>query len=112
MQTRCSPRETRSSIYPRLSTEAIIQETRRRDFYTTAALDFDFDAHAGEPAEWLKFLSQLWTDDPASVATLQEWIGYLLTLDTRQEKILLLIGPKRSGKGTIARVISRIGRQR
>jgi putative DNA primase/helicase len=35
---------------------------------------------------------------------LQEWAGYLLTADTRQQKILLLVGPKRSGKGTIARV--------
>jgi putative DNA primase/helicase len=32
-------------------------------------------------------------------------MGYLLTPDTRQQKILMLVGPKRSGKGTIARVI-------
>jgi putative DNA primase/helicase len=47
----------------------------------------------------------LWPNDPQSIATLQEWFGYLLTLDTRQQKILLLVGPKRSGKGTIARLI-------
>ena len=32
-------------------------------------------------------------------------MGYLLTSDTRLQKILILVGPKRSGKGTIARVI-------
>ena len=33
-------------------------------------------------------------------------MGYLLTTDTSQHKILLVVGPMRSGKGTIARVIS------
>jgi putative DNA primase/helicase len=32
-------------------------------------------------------------------------MGYLLTPDTTHQKILMLIGPKRSGRGTIARVI-------
>lgn len=31
--------------------------------------------------------------------------GYFLTNDTRQQKLFMLVGPKRSGKGTIARVI-------
>src|SRR5262249_33341349 len=39
------------------------------------------------------------------VATLQEWFGYCLLPDTSQQKILLLVGPKRSGKGTVARVL-------
>ena len=39
---------------------------------------------------------------------LQEWFGYCLTADTRQQKILMLIGPKRSGKGTIARVLRQV----
>jgi putative DNA primase/helicase len=74
-------------------------------FFTTAALDFDFDPIAPRPAAWLQFLHQLWPDDAESIDTLQEWIGYLLIVDTRQQKILLLVGPKRSGKGTIARVV-------
>jgi putative DNA primase/helicase len=32
-------------------------------------------------------------------------LGYLLTADTSQQKILLMVGPPRSGKGTIGRVI-------
>jgi putative DNA primase/helicase len=74
-------------------------------FFSRNCLDFDFRLDAPRPAAWLDFLARLWPDDSQSVGTLQEWAGYLLTLDTRQQKILLLVGPKRSGKGTIARVI-------
>jgi putative DNA primase/helicase len=74
-------------------------------FFATAGLDYDFDPRPPRPANWLDFLQQLWSDDPQSIAALQKWFGYLLTQDTRQQKILLLVGPKRSGKGTIARVL-------
>jgi putative DNA primase/helicase len=57
---------------------------------------------------WLHFLDQLWPDDPPSIALLQEWFGYCLTLDTRQQKMLLIVGPRRSGKGTIGRVLSQL----
>jgi putative DNA primase/helicase len=40
------------------------------------------------------------------VALLQEWMGYCLTHETRLQKILLLVGPPRAGKGTIARVLT------
>jgi putative DNA primase/helicase len=53
----------------------------------------------------LEFMTSLWGDDPEAVACLQEIFGYLLTTDTRQQKIFLLVGPKRSGKGTIGRVL-------
>lgn len=80
--------------------------------FTTAALDYDFDSEAPEPVAWLKFLDELWPDDAGSVKSLQEWFGYFLVPDTGQQKILLVIGPKRSGKGTIARVLTAlIGRE-
>src|SRR5262249_16435837 len=50
-------------------------------------------------------LAQLWPNDPQSIETLQDWLGYLLTQDTRQQKMLVIVGPRRSGKGTIARII-------
>jgi putative DNA primase/helicase len=74
-------------------------------FFTTNALDYEFDAIAPEPRAWMQFTASLWPDDPQAVAALQEWMGYCLTPDTRQQKIFFLIGPKRSGKGTIARVL-------
>ncbi len=59
----------------------------------------------GPPREWLKFLDQVWPGDQESIDTLQEMFGYLLTADTSQQKMFMIIGPKRSGKGTIGRVL-------
>lgn len=74
-------------------------------YFNTNAVAFAVDRSAPAPAAWLRFLSQLWPDDAESVALLQEWFGYLLTPDTAQQKMLLMIGPRRSGKGTISRVL-------
>jgi putative DNA primase/helicase len=78
------------------------------DFFTHNALPFAYDPGAPPPTQWLQFLATLWPDDPESIDTLQEIFGYFLTADTRQQKAFLLIGPKRSGKGTIARVLVRL----
>jgi putative DNA primase/helicase len=74
-------------------------------FFSHNALTFGFEPRAPEPQRWLAFLRQLWPNDLPSRAALQELFGYSLTADTRQQKAFLLIGPKRSGKGTIARVL-------
>ena len=76
------------------------------DLFTTVALDYDLDVKAPQPTAWLDFLNQLWPGDPESIALLQEWFGYSLTQDNSQQKMLLIVGPKRAGKGTIARVLS------
>jgi putative DNA primase/helicase len=69
------------------------------------AVDFPFEPAAPEPRQWLEFLEALWGKDAQSIAALQAWFGYCLTADTSQQKILLIVGPKRSGKGTILRVL-------
>src|SRR5262249_47887409 len=78
------------------------------DFFSRYCLDFRFDEFAPTPTAWLQFLHQLWPleQHQSSIDTLQEWFGYCLLPDTSQHKILLLIGPPRSGKGTIARILS------
>ncbi|OBI08634.1 hypothetical protein A5715_00625 [Mycolicibacter heraklionensis] len=82
-------------------------------FYNHVSVPFAYDADAPQPTAWLEFLRSLWPDDPASVELLQQWIGYIVTGRTDMQKILLLIGPTRSGKGTIARMIRNlIGRGR
>jgi putative DNA primase/helicase len=77
-------------------------------FFGLNSTDVTFDPNAPHPAEWLAFLRELWPDDAESIATLQEWFGLCLTTDTSHQKILLLVGPKRSGKGTIARVLTQV----
>lgn len=72
------------------------------------ATSFSADRAAPEPKAWITFLSQIWPGDPDSIALMQEWFGYLLTPDMRQQKMLLLLGPPRSGKGTIFRVLQEL----
>lgn len=75
-------------------------------YFNVVSVPFPYDPKALKPARWLTFLKELWPDDPSSVAALQEWFGYVLSGRTDLHKILLLIGPTRSGKGTIARVLT------
>jgi putative DNA primase/helicase len=70
--------------------------------------DVAFTPDAPAPEAWLRFLDSVWSKDPDCVSTLQEIAGYLLTPDTRFEKIFLLVGPRRSGKGTVARVLGQL----
>jgi putative DNA primase/helicase len=90
---------------PSLMTSAVASVVPTPRFFNAFALDYDFDQNASEPKNWLSFLGQIWGNDVESITSLQEWFGYLLTPDTRQQKILMMVGPKRSGRGTIARVL-------
>lgn len=74
--------------------------------FSLNAVDYDYNPSAPAPGAWLEFLHDLFEDDTESVETLQELFGYYLLPDTRQHKIGLIVGPKRSGKGTIARVLT------
>ena len=74
-------------------------------YFNLTSLPVAFNPDAPEPTEWLLFLKSLWGDDPEAIACLQEIFGYLLTTDTRQQKIFAIVGPRRSGKGTIARIL-------
>jgi len=79
-------------------------------FFTRNALEFDYDAGAPLPTRWLGFLRELWPEDNDSdvVDTLQEVFGYLLNPDTAQQKMFIFVGPLRSGKGTVARVLTHL----
>ncbi|MBY8881975.1 DUF5906 domain-containing protein [Streptomyces sp. PLK6-54] len=74
-------------------------------FFNLVSVPFDYDPTATAPT-WRRFLDRAWPDDPASIAALQEWFGYVLSGRTDQQKILLIVGPTRSGKGTIARILA------
>jgi len=78
------------------------------DLLTYAATDVAYSPAAAEPVEWLRFLRAIWPRDEESIQTLREWMGYSLTSDMTQQKILLLLGPRRSGKGTILRIMAEL----
>lgn len=86
-----------------LRTLALTPSTPR--LFSTTAIGAPWLPDAPEPTAWLAFLRSLWGDDRESILALQQLFGYLLTTDTSQQKIFALIGPPRSGKGTIARVL-------
>ena len=73
--------------------------------FCTSALDFPVVLDVPKPERWLQFVQELWPNDAESIDCLQEVFGYLLSGDTSQQKIFVLISPKRGGKGTIARVL-------
>lgn len=77
-----------------------------QQFFSLNAVDYAYTPTASAPAAWLEFLHDLFGDDIEAVETLQELFGYYLLPDTRQHKIGLIVGPKRAGKGTIARVLT------
>jgi putative DNA primase/helicase len=82
----------------------LIPRTAR--LFTTTAVTARWFADPHPCPEWLAFLRSVWGDDEESIRALQEIFGYLLTSDTSHQKLFALIGPPRSGKGTITRVLT------
>lgn len=70
--------------------------------------DYDWIDNAQKPRRFLKFLDEIWPKEKDCIEALQMFFGYCLTQDTRQQKIALLVGPPRSGKGTISRTLAAI----
>jgi putative DNA primase/helicase len=76
-------------------------------YFNSVAVPFRYEPEAAPPTRWADFLRDLWPDDADadSIATLQEFFGYVISGRIDLHKILLVIGPPRSGKGTIARIL-------
>ena len=75
------------------------------NLFITGTLGFDYDPSAGYE-EFLKIICG-YTDEKG-VLVLQEFFGYALTYRTDLQKCLAIIGPSRSGKSTIARIIIKL----
>ena len=77
------------------------------DYFSTVAVPYAYDPDVPKPEKWIKFLGELWPGEGGSesITALQQYMGYVLSGRVDLHKILLLVGPTRSGKGTIARVL-------
>ncbi|MEU4405037.1 phage/plasmid primase, P4 family [Streptosporangium sp. NPDC023963] len=85
-------------------------------FFSRVSVPFDYDPDAPEPKRWIEFLGQLWPDDLAdqeqaqanvdAVKALQEAFGYFVSGRSDLQKIPMLIGPTRGGKGVVARTLT------
>ena len=80
-------------------------------FFSLTAAEFEY-CRSASCRRWIEFLGELWPNQTGTINMLQEWFGYCLLPDTSQQKILAVVGPPRSGKSTIARVLRELlGRQ-
>lgn len=77
------------------------------DFFNFSALPFDYESQARCP-QWEAFLTEVFAHDPQAIKTLQEWFGYVVSGRTDLHKMFQIIGPPRSGKGTIGRILEEI----
>jgi len=79
-------------------------------FFNTFSLPFAYEREgaSAECARWDAFLKETWPDDSHAIDLLGEWFGYIISGRLELQKGLLLLGPKRSGKGTITRVLEEL----
>lgn len=75
-----------------------------KEFYSTLQIPYKYDALASCEL-WLKTLDEILEGNRDKINILQEFVGYAITRDVKQEKALLLIGDSRSGKSTIINTI-------
>jgi putative DNA primase/helicase len=76
-------------------------------WFNLSCLGFPFDENA-KAEKWQTFLVDVFDGDAERIALLQEFIGLCLTPDTSYQKILMMVGPRRSGKGTILRAMTEL----
>jgi len=89
-----------------VTTRTVLPHTPR--FFTEVSVPLDYTPAAPEPVRWLRFLGDLWPDDPEAADVLAEFFGYVLSGRTDQQRILLVVGPTRAGKGVITRVLTEL----
>jgi len=77
-------------------------------YFGMTALPFLYSDTPAACPEWRAFLDQVFDGDHETVQCLRDWFGYCLAPDTRYQKMLFLHGTRRSGKGTIGRVLTEL----
>jgi len=97
-----------------LGTRELLPHTPRN--FNTSSLPYGYDPGADCP-RWIEFLNQTFggqgeTFLAESLRETQQWFGYVISGRTDQQKIMLMLGPPRTGKGTLLRVLTAlIGRE-
>lgn len=81
-----------------------ILEPSSASYFNTWSVPYEYDKAAKCP-EWDKFMDQVFGEDPDALRALKQWFGYLISGRTDLQKMLLMTGPPRGGRGTIGRVI-------
>ncbi|MEP9386473.1 phage/plasmid primase, P4 family [Mesorhizobium sp. KR9-304] len=76
-------------------------------FFNLNSLPYGYDPRADAPA-WRDFTGQLWPDDDEPPAVLEECMGCAVAGKADLQRMAAIVGPPRSGKGTIFEVIKNL----
>lgn len=74
-------------------------------YFTTVELPYNYDPTAQCPT-WLRFLDDVFGNDITSKRSLQQYFGYCLVNNNRLQKMALLVGKSRAGKGVITDTVT------
>lgn len=77
-------------------------------FFSLNSVSINYDPKVPRPIKFLNFLDSVFGNDDESKKLLKWWFGYCLTQDTRHQKMLMLVGESRSGKGVITRLLEKM----
>ena len=72
-----------------------------------SAVGYDWSPEARCP-RWVRFLEEIFPGDRESQDCIEEFLGYGMTDETKFQKGALWIGKPRSGKGTVAYILSQL----
>jgi P4 family phage/plasmid primase-like protien len=76
-------------------------------YFTLTKLPYDYDPDAGCP-RWREFLLDVMEGDAERIKLLQQWAGYLLSSDVKQQKFLLIAGDGQNGKTVFATILEKM----
>lgn len=77
-------------------------------FWSLGQPPYPYDPTADLPHEFLAWVVSLWPEEPAMGDLLQEVFGLMMTSDTSFQKIVVLFGPPRAGKGVTTGILQTI----
>ena len=80
-------------------------------YFSLSKLPFDYDPAAKCP-QWEEFLGDVMQGNAEYILLLQQWAGYLLRQDLKEQRFLLCVGEGANGKGVFFETIqSMVGRE-
>ncbi len=74
-------------------------------FVNLSRSDVAYDPDADHPLYWEFFLQDIFDGDQEQIDLLHEVLGCIITGQAKFQKVFQIIGPPRSGKGTIGRML-------
>lgn len=87
----------------RLEDRKLIEPSPR--FFNTSVSPCVYRAKAKCP-RWLRFINEdLFPTDQESARSLQQWFGLVISRRTDMQKMMLMTGPTRGGRGTISKIL-------